>query len=143
RPPRARHRLGGEQGPPAPRSPPPRGRVMTAVALVPDLMDRSRVGAALDDVAFVGDVDALVAAAAGARLVVVDLSRPGVTAALPAPVATGARVVGFAAHVDRATLDAAAAAGCEVWPRSRFFRALADGDLAGPPPGRPGDGAAT
>lgn len=98
---------------------------MTVVAYVPDLMDRSKVGAAGPAVSFVPSPDALVEAAAGATVAVVDLGRPGVVEVLPALVATGVRVVAFGSHVDRDTLDAARAAGChEVLPRSRFFAAI-------------------
>jgi len=97
------------------------------VAYVPDLMDRSRL-AGLPEVAFVASPADLAGAAAGADVVVVDLSRPGVLEALPA--LAGTRTVGFASHVDRELLAAATAAGCtEVLPRSRFFARV--GDLAG------------
>lgn len=98
---------------------------MSVVAYVPDLMDRSKVSAAVPDVRFVATAAALPEAAAGAVVVVVDLGRPGVLDVLPSVVATGARVVAFGSHVDRDTLDAARAAGCEVLPRSAFFRDLA------------------
>jgi hypothetical protein len=95
------------------------------VAYVPDLMDRSKVSAAVPDVAFAATPAALAEAADGAGVVVVDLGRPEVLDVLPAVVGTGARVVAFGSHVDRDTLDAARAAGCaEVLPRSRFFRDL-------------------
>jgi DNA-binding NarL/FixJ family response regulator len=95
------------------------------VAFVPDLMDRSRVTAAAPGVEVVATPAALPAAGADADVVVVDLGRPGVLDALPVLAGGRARVVGFAAHVDRATLDAARAAGCdEVLPRSAFFRGL-------------------
>ena len=98
---------------------------MTVVAYVPDLMDRSKVAAAGPPVSFVPTPAALVEAAEGAAVAVVDLGRPGVAAVLPALVATGVRVVAFGSHVDRDTLDAARAAGCEeVLPRSAFFRDL-------------------
>ncbi len=99
---------------------------MRLVAYVPDLMDRSRVSAVAGDVTFVTGADELVVAAGGADLVVVDLGRPGVAGVLPALVAAGARVVGFGSHVERATLDQAAAAGCEAMPRSQFFRSLGE-----------------
>ncbi len=103
------------------------------VAYVPDLMDRSRISASLPGTTFVARPEALVQASApGSELVVVDLERPGVFEVLPAVVATGVRVVGFGSHVDRATLEAAARAGCTAMPRSQFFRSL--GDLADPPP---------
>ena len=97
---------------------------MKVVALAPDLMDRSKVAAAAPGAQFVGDAGALVPAAAGADLVVVDLSRPGAVEALAALVASGVRVVGFGSHVDRATLSAAGATGAEVMARSEFFRRL-------------------
>jgi hypothetical protein len=92
--------------------------VSGVVAFVPDLMDRSRLSAALADVRFVRAAGDLVDA--GAAVVVVDLGRPGVVDVLPR--LGGARVVGFGSHVDRATLDAAKAAGCDVvLARSAFF----------------------
>jgi hypothetical protein len=98
---------------------------VSVVAYVPDLMDRSKVSAAVPDVSFVATPVALAEAAAGAGVVVVDLGRPGVLDVLPAVVAGGGRVVAFGSHVDRDTLDAARAAGCtEVMPRSAFFRDL-------------------
>src|SRR5207302_1301344 len=74
-------------------------RPMTAiVAYVPDLMDRSKVSAAAGDrVRFVGSPAELEAAAAGADLVVVDLSRTGVLEAM-ARITT--RTIGFGSHVD-------------------------------------------
>ena len=98
---------------------------MTVVAYVPDLMDRSKVAAAGPPVSFAPTPEELVVAAAEADVAVVDLGRPGVVDVLPALVATGARVVAFGSHVDRATLDAARDAGCaEVLPRSRFFASI-------------------
>lgn len=105
---------------------------MGLLAYVPDIMDRSKVAAAVPGTTFVASPAELVAAAAAvegvATLVVADLGRPGVLEALPAVVATGARVIGFGSHVERSTLEAAAATGCEAMPRSLFFRSL--GDLA-------------
>lgn len=94
-------------------------------AHVPDLMDRSRIAGASPDVVFVARADALPEAAAGADVVVVDLSRAGVVEVLPDLAAAGVRVVGFASHVDRPLLAAARAAGCgEVLARSAFFSRL-------------------
>ncbi len=94
---------------------------MTRIAAyVPDLMDRSRL-AGLGDVAFVPDPADLAerAAAEGAEVVVVDLTRPG---ALEAVAAVDARVVGFANHTERELMEAARAAGCDtVVARSVFF----------------------
>lgn len=95
---------------------------MTTYAVVPDLMDRGRVDAARTDVAHVR-FDAAVAMAGPGDLVLVDLGRAGDLVPL---VATGARIVGFAAHVDDDTLAAAAGAGVEALPRSVFFRRVAD-----------------
>jgi hypothetical protein len=99
---------------------------MGVVAYVPDLIDRSKLAAAAPGTTFVGRPDALAPAASAADLVVADLDRPGVLDVLADAVATGARVVGFAAHVDGATLEAATARGCRAMPRSRFFRSLPD-----------------
>ena len=96
----------------------------TVVAYVPDLMDRSRVQAAAPAVRFVGAPGDLTAAAEGADVVVVDLSRPGAIDALPPAAHT---VIGFAPHVDRDLLKAARDRGCtEVLPRSQFFRRAAE-----------------
>ncbi|MDP9386645.1 MAG: hypothetical protein M3Q48_01640 [Actinomycetota bacterium] len=92
-------------------------------AFVPDLMDRSRVAAAGADVTFVRSPDEL--GGVGADVVVVDLSRPGVLAALAG--LGEVRTIGFASHVDRELLAAAQAAGCgEVLPRSRFFARIGE-----------------
>ncbi len=101
---------------------------MRVVALVADLMDRSRLGAAASpstEVVFVSAPDGLAQAAGGADLVVVDLTRPGALDALEALDGAGTRVVGFGPHVEGDLLDAARRAGCdEVLPRSRFFARL-------------------
>ena len=94
------------------------------LAFVPDLMDRSKVSAALpgDDVVYVADAGGLVPPA---DLAVLDLSRPGVLEALPGLVGAGVRTVGFLSHVDRDRAEAARAAGCgEVLARSAFFGSL-------------------
>jgi hypothetical protein len=93
----------------------------------PDLMDRSRIAAAVPDAVFVRDPREL--AGRAARVVLVDLSRPGV---LDVVALVTAPVIGFGSHVDEELLAAARAAGCaEVLPRSRFFNrvaSLAQGD---------------
>jgi hypothetical protein len=91
------------------------------VAFVPDLMDRSRLSAALPDAVLVADVSALAAGAADADVAVVDLDRAGVLDAL-ADLTAVTRVVGFASHVDDEVLRAARRAGCHAMARSRFFR---------------------
>ncbi len=91
---------------------------MQVAALVDDLLDRSRVSAALPDTTFVRDPAQL----PDVDVVVVDLARyldalPAVRAARP-----DARIVAFGPHVDTEDLAAATAAGADlVLARSRFF----------------------
>lgn len=91
---------------------------MIVVALTTDLMDRSRLTAAVPGIVCTGDP----AAAAGADVVVVDLVR--FADAIPAVrAATSGRIVAFGPHVDDEAATAARAAGADaVLPRSRFFR---------------------
>ncbi len=100
--------------------------MMAVVGYVPDLMDRSRItGVASGSVRFASTPADLVDLAAGADLVVVDLTRPGVVEVLADVSAQGVRTIGFGAHVDTDTLDAARAAGCDqVMARSAFFSQL-------------------
>jgi hypothetical protein len=89
------------------------------VALVDDLMDRSRLSAAVPGVEFVRDAHA----AAGADLVVIDLARYGSSVRAVRTAAPGAQIVAFGPHVDDEALAAARDAGADdVMPRSRFFR---------------------
>jgi hypothetical protein len=89
------------------------------VALVSDLMDRSRITAALPTTSFVTAADAVV----GAEIVVIDLGRHAAAVAAVRQAAPSALVVAFGSHVDEDQLSAAAAAGADrVLPRSRFFR---------------------
>ena len=93
---------------------------MTVAAYVPDLMDRSRIGAAGASVTWVSTPAELIGTVAD--LVIVDLSRPGVLEFIPR---INRRVVGFASHVDRELMAAARDAGCdEVLARSAFFSRL-------------------
>ncbi|HEX7095413.1 MAG TPA: hypothetical protein VF183_05990 [Acidimicrobiales bacterium] len=88
------------------------------VVYAPDLLDRSRIAAAVPDAVFVRRVEDLLTTPA--RVVVVDLGRPGVLDIVPQ---LDVPVIGFGSHVDDALLAAATDAGCaEVLPRSRFFR---------------------
>ena len=94
----------------------------TVVAITGDLMDRSKITAAIAGVRVVrpgGDVGE-------ADVVLVDLSLAG---ALDAATASGARVLAYGSHVDESTLSAARAAGAEAMPRSLFFRRLVEGTL--------------
>ncbi|MGI9023577.1 MAG: hypothetical protein ACR2HV_10185 [Acidimicrobiales bacterium] len=98
------------------------------VAYVPDLMDRSRLSAAADEVTFVTQPEGLAAAAGEADVVVVDLTRPGVLEVVPT--LTG-RVIGFANHTERDLMASALAAGCTtVLARSAFFSRV--GELLAP-----------
>jgi DNA-binding NarL/FixJ family response regulator len=101
------------------------GRVL---ALVSDLMDRSRITGALPEVEFVNDA----AGAEGAALVVIDLARHAGAVAEVRQLCPTARIVAYGSHVDEAALEAARTAGADtVLPRSRFFRdpAAALGDM--------------
>jgi hypothetical protein len=94
----------------------------TVVAIATDLMDRSKISGALEEVRFVrpgGDL-------AGVDIVLVDLSLPG---ALDDAVGSGARVIAYGSHVADDVLAAARASGAEALPRSVFFRRLTDGTL--------------
>ncbi len=92
---------------------------MQTVALVSDLMDRSRLSAAVADIRFVTDASQC----PGAHVVVIDLARFGADVEAVRAAAPEARIIGFGPHVDRALLEDARAAGAdEVLPRSQLFR---------------------
>ncbi len=91
------------------------------VAVVPDLMDRSRLSAAGDGVEVRFVAAAALASVDDVDLVVVDVTREGVLDAVAAA-GLAVPVVGFGPHVDDDLLSEAARAGCDrVLPRSRFF----------------------
>lgn len=107
---------------------------MRVVALVTDLMDRSRLTGALPGLETVSAP----AACAEADVVVVDLSR--FAAEIPAvrAVAQDATIVGYGPHADRALGEEGLAGGADtVVARSRFFRDPA-GFLGGLSRKRPG-----
>jgi len=90
---------------------------VSVVALVTDLMDQSRIRAAVPDVTFVRDPSGV----AETDTVVVDLGRFADQVDAVRARTTG-RVVAFGSHVDDAALAAARAAGADaVMARSRFF----------------------
>lgn len=92
---------------------------------VPDLMDQSKVRAALPEADRLRSVGQLSTCAAD--IVVVDLNRPGVLEVIPE---IPGRVIGFASHVDDDVIALAWAAGAaEVLPRSVFFKRLTEGAL--------------
>jgi hypothetical protein len=105
--------------------------VTSVAALVPDLMDRSRIEAALAPrgatVVFAATAGHLADAASGVTVVLVDLEAPGALGAVASVIeaATHPRVIGFGSHVERSLLDEGRRAGCdEVMARSAFFRRL-------------------
>ncbi len=88
------------------------------------------------------DPAALAAAAAGARLVIVDLRLPEALAALTAlradPACAGVATVGFIDHEKVEVMDAARAAGCgEVLTKGQFSHALPKLLARLAPPGPP------
>ena len=101
---------------------------MCIVALATDLMDRSRITAAIAGVAFARDV----AGCAGADVVIVDLARFASEVGELRHAVPDARIIAFGPHVDEDAAANARAEGADVvWPRSRFFRdpAAATSDL--------------
>ena len=98
--------------------------VPAVAAYTPDLMDRSKIMAAVPECKFVARPEALVGLA-GCDVVVVDLSKRGVLDILGDLCRSGVRVVAYGAHVDKQLLATATEAGCdEVLPRSQFFSRL-------------------
>lgn len=92
---------------------------------VPDLMDQSKVRAALPDADRLRSPSQL--ATCDADIVIVDLNRGGVLETIPE---INGRVVGFASHIDDDVIALAWAAGAsEVLPRSVFFKRLTEGSL--------------
>lgn len=100
------------------------------VALVTDLMDRSRLLAAVPGITFARQA----ADTAGATVVIVDLTRAGLDIAAVRAAAPGARLVAYGPHVDGAAQQAALDAGADAtYARSQFFRdpAAALGEVGG------------
>jgi len=95
------------------------------VALVGDLMDRSRITAAVPAVTFASTPTA--AAERGPSVVVIDLARHGGAVAALRAALPGARIVAYGPHVDGEAAAAARRDGADdVLPRSRFFRRIAE-----------------
>ena len=89
---------------------------MIIVALTTDLMDRSKLSAALPSVRFARTP------AENADVVIVDLVRGVEQIAEVRAIVAQARIVAYGSHVDDASLAAARAAGADVvLPRSKFF----------------------
>ncbi len=88
---------------------------MRVCALVTDLMDRSRISAAIPGVTFMLD--------GRADVVIVDISRRAQMVAEIRAETPGIRIVCYGPHVEDDAADAARAAGADVvLSRSSFFR---------------------
>lgn len=89
------------------------------VALVGDLLDRSKIAAAVPDASFASTSRDC----AGADVVVVDVKAHAGAVAVARKLAPDARIVAYGRHDNPAALDAALADGADAaLPRSRFFR---------------------
>jgi DNA-binding NarL/FixJ family response regulator len=89
------------------------------VALVTDMMDRSRIASAVAGIEFIDAPDA----GGGADVVIIDLGRRGAEVTRARACAPGARIVAYGPHVDDEAFDRARRDGADlVLPRSRFFR---------------------
>ena len=92
---------------------------MNVVAFVDDLMDRSRVSAAIPGVRFVRDPSAV----GDADVAVVDLARYAEVVRALRESSTAIRIIAFGPHVDEDAHESADRDGADlVLPRSRFFR---------------------
>jgi hypothetical protein len=88
------------------------------VALVGDLMDRSKIAAAVPYASFASGPEEC----ADARTVIVDVKAHPHAVAAARRIAPAARIVAYGRHDDPEALAAARADGAdEVMPRSRFF----------------------
>jgi hypothetical protein len=88
------------------------------VALVGDLLDRSKIAAAVPGAGFVGTPDEC----SGADTVVIDVKAHPQAVAAVRKIAPGARIVAYGRHDNPEALDAARADGADAaLPRSRFF----------------------
>jgi hypothetical protein len=100
-------------------------------ALVDDLLDRSKLAAAVPAAAFVREPGQVGAA----DVVVVDLATHGGDVETVRASRPGARIVAYGRHTDTGALAAARAAGADrVLARSAFFRDPAAAVAAGPDP---------
>jgi hypothetical protein len=93
--------------------------MIRVLALVTDLMDQSRLRAAVPGIAFARDVDSV----DEADVVVIDSARFGTAVAAVRARLPDALLIVYGPHVDDAGLQAASAAGADrALPRSRFFK---------------------
>lgn len=114
---------------------------MAALALISDLMMQSQASAAATragaelQVAFSDEALLSKAEATPPRLVILDLSHPGLDPTalmvrLKPLLVEGAKVIAFGPHVHKARLEAAAAAGCDLVISRGQFHAQMDELLA-------------
>ena len=95
---------------------------MRICALVPDMMDRSRITAAVPDIEYPPGPEGC----AEADVVIVDLARRADALAAVRAQAPTARIIAFGPHVDEQVFEAARRDGADrVLARSRFFRDVA------------------
>lgn len=89
------------------------------VAMVDDLMDRSKVSVAVPDVRFARTADGC----AGADVVIIDLAKHGAAVAEVRAAVPNARILTFGPHVDDVAFANARADGADATlARSLFFR---------------------
>jgi DNA-binding NarL/FixJ family response regulator len=92
---------------------------MRVVAFVGDLMDRSKISAAVPDAGFARAPED----AAGADVVVIDVKIHPEAVAAARTIVPDARIVAYGRHDNPEALEAARADGADVaLPRSRFFQ---------------------
>lgn len=96
----------------------------SVVVLSADLMDRSKISAAMPEAILVRSSAKLIEMVTLDSLVIVDLGRLDDLSLLAE---IEARVIAFGSHVNEDQLAEAAAAGAEALPRSVFFRRLETG----------------
>lgn len=96
------------------------------VVVTRDLMDRSKIAAALPGATVVSRLGAARDREPTPALAVVDLTLVDDASELTG---LAGHVIAFGSHVDEEVLAAATAAGAEALPRSVFFRRLAEGQI--------------
>jgi DNA-binding NarL/FixJ family response regulator len=95
---------------------------MSVVALVGDLLDRSKIAAAVPNTRFATTPDELAGSDGEALTVVIDVKAHPDAVAAARRLAPAARIVAYGRHDDPEALEAAQAAGADVaLARSRFF----------------------
>jgi hypothetical protein len=97
-------------------------REVNVIALVGDLLDRSKIAAAVPNAGFATAPDEFAGADSEALTVVVDVKAHPDAVAAARRLLPAARIVAYGRHDDPEALEAARADGADVaLPRSRFF----------------------